>query len=42
MSSLFVNSLLFLLVIIILAGVFKNYSIIKDIFVTKPLLSKKY
>jgi hypothetical protein len=42
MSSLFVNSLLFLLVIIILAGVFKDYIIIKDIFVTKPLLSKKY
>jgi hypothetical protein len=36
------NGLLFLLVIIISAGAFKDYSTIEDVFAARPLLSRKY
>jgi hypothetical protein len=39
---LFTNGLLFLLAIIILASIFKNYKTIKDIFAAKPWLKRKY
>ncbi|KAH6708804.1 hypothetical protein BKA61DRAFT_490718, partial [Leptodontidium sp. MPI-SDFR-AT-0119] len=36
------NGLLFLLIIIISAGVFRDYSTIKDVLATRPPLSRKY
>jgi hypothetical protein len=36
------NSLLFLLAIIILAGVFKDYNSIKNVLAAKPPPGKKY
>jgi hypothetical protein len=40
--SLSANGLLFLLTIIISAGVFKDYSTIKDVLAARPLLGRKY
>jgi hypothetical protein len=36
MPLLFTNPLLFLFVILILAGVFRDYNTLEDVFATKP------